>query len=93
MKRSATSCPISEIIGNQGKFRDLSREYSELDPVVNLFQRFLIARSDMAGAEEMLEDNDPEIKTMGQEEIPMLKKTHGKSRARIKETAYSCRSS
>jgi peptide chain release factor 1 len=63
-----------EIIGNQGKFRDLSREYSELDPVVNLFQRFLIARSDMAGAEEMLEDNDPEIKTMGQEEIPMLKK-------------------
>jgi|TARA_B110000914_G_C15483378_1_gene456812 peptide chain release factor 1 len=63
-----------DIIGNQGKFRDLSREYSELDPVVSLFQRFLIARSDMAGAEEMLEDNDPEIKTMGQEEIPVLKK-------------------
>lgn len=63
-----------DIIGDQGKFRDLSREYAELDPVVGLFQRFLIARSDMAGAEEMLEDKDPEIKTMGQEEIPMLKK-------------------
>jgi len=63
-----------DIIGNQNRFRDLSREYSELSPVVELFGKFRSARSEMNSAEDMLDDSDPEIRDMGQDEIPVLKK-------------------
>jgi peptide chain release factor 1 len=62
-----------DIIGNQNRFRELSREYSELDPVVTLFGKFRSARGDLDSAEEMLDDNDPEIRAMGHDEIPILK--------------------
>ncbi len=62
-----------DVIGNQNRFRDLSREYAELDPVVALFNSYKSAQDDLTAAEDMLNDSDPEIRAMGQEEIPDLK--------------------
>jgi peptide chain release factor 1 len=61
-----------EVMKNQNRFRDLSREYSQLDPVVSLFRDFEQARDDQTAAEEMVEDDDPEIRTMGQEELEAI---------------------
>ena len=58
-----------EVIGDQNRFRDLSKEYAQLEPVVTLFQAFQRAEEDRAAAEEMLKDVDPEIREMGQEEL------------------------
>jgi peptide chain release factor 1 len=58
-----------EIIGDQARFRDLSMEYSKLEPVVSLFRDFEQAQEDRSAAEEMLTDDDPEIRVMGQEEL------------------------
>jgi peptide chain release factor 1 len=49
------------------KFRKLSRERAEVEPVVALYRRFLQAENDLAEAEGWLAD--PEMKAMAQEEI------------------------
>ena len=62
-----------EIIGDQNRFRDLSREYSELDPVVKTIAEYNAVKGDLDTAEEMLEDSDAEIRAMGQEEVLELR--------------------
>jgi peptide chain release factor 1 len=56
------------VIGNQNKFRELSMEYSQLEPVSKTFRRFQAAQDDLATAREMLAENDPDMKAMAQEE-------------------------
>jgi peptide chain release factor 1 len=61
-----------EVIGNQNRFRDLSREYSRLEPVVSLFRRHESLLAEIAAAAEMAADGDPEIRQMGREELESL---------------------
>lgn len=61
-----------EIIGAQNRFRDLSREYARLDPVVGLFRKYESLRADIASAEEMARDSDGEIRQMGEDELSVL---------------------
>jgi peptide chain release factor 1 len=58
-----------QVIGDQGRFRELSREYSQLGPVVALFQAWRKAEADHAAAQEMLADADRDIRDLGQEEL------------------------
>lgn len=58
-----------ETISDQNKFRDLSREYSKLEPVVECFKRYEIAKSSYTEAEELLQDSDPELRKFGEEEL------------------------
>ena len=62
-----------EMIGNQERFRGLSRERSEIDPVVECYQLYLKTEDDLAHAEAMLEDPDPELKTLASDEIGTAK--------------------
>jgi peptide chain release factor 1 len=57
-----------DVITDQNRFRNLSMEYSQLEPVVNCYQRYNKAQRDLAGAEEMLRDNDPEVREMAEDE-------------------------
>ena len=61
-----------EIIGAQNRFRDLSREYARLDPVVGLFRKYESLRLDIAAAKEMAGDKDAEIRQMGADELLAL---------------------
>jgi peptide chain release factor 1 len=61
-----------DIINDQNQFRDLAREYSKLEPVVGLFQKYESLGEDIAAAEEMASDADEEIRKMGQEELASL---------------------
>ena len=58
-----------DIIGDQNRFRDLSREYSRLEPVAVLFGQFEQAQTDMQAAQEMSADSDEEIRELGREEL------------------------
>ena len=64
-----------DVIGDQDRFRDLSREYSRLEPVIQLFGKFEGLTGDIAAAEEMAGDSDPEVREMGQEELATLETT------------------
>lgn len=60
------------IISDQNQFRDLSREYSRVEPVVKLFSDYEAVGNDIAAAEEMAGDADGDIRQMGEEELASL---------------------
>ncbi|EGQ8061556.1 peptide chain release factor 1 [Vibrio parahaemolyticus] len=58
-----------DVIGDQDKFRALSKEYSQLEEVTKCFQAYQQAQEDLAAAEEMAKEDDEEMREMAQEEI------------------------
>ena len=56
------------VIGDQNQFRELSQEYAQLEPVVNCFQSYNSSNDDLAAAEDMLKDDDAEVREMAAEE-------------------------
>ncbi|MDA0146971.1 peptide chain release factor 1 [Vibrio sp. LaRot3] len=62
-----------DVIGNQDKFRALSKEYSQLEEVTKCFQSYQQAQEDLAAAEEMAKEDDAEMREMAQEEIQEAK--------------------
>ncbi len=61
------------IISEQNRFRDLSKEYAQLEPVIVLFQQYEQAHADQTAAEEMLSDEDADVRAMGKDELETLK--------------------
>ncbi len=59
----------AEIITDQNKFRELSKEYSNLEPIVKAFGDYTQALDDKETAREMLNENDAEMKEMAKEEL------------------------
>jgi len=56
------------IIGNQDRFRDLSKEYAQLQPLVQLHAAWRQAQDDRAVAADMQQDPDPALRSLGEEE-------------------------
>jgi len=61
-----------DVIGDQNRFRDLSREYAKVEPVVQSFARYEAILEEIAAAEEMANDADSDIRAMGDEELAVL---------------------
>lgn len=59
----------ADIISDQNKFRDFSKEYSELEPVVKSFSDYEQVISDLDEARSLQKDSDPEVREMAEEEI------------------------
>lgn len=57
-----------DVIADQNQFRDLSREYAQLEPVVNCYQDYTSAKDNLRNAEEILGDKDPDMRDMAVEE-------------------------
>ncbi len=57
------------IIANQERFRLYSREFAELEPVVEGFHRYQRVLQDMDTARELLQEGDVEMKAMAEEEL------------------------
>jgi peptide chain release factor 1 len=56
-----------EIQSDNERFKNLSREYAQLEPVVSCYSRYQAVEEEISGAEEML--NDPEMAELAQEEL------------------------
>jgi peptide chain release factor 1 len=63
---------VPEVIADQNQFRDLSVEYSRLEPIMKLFEHYGALSDDIAAAEEMLKDSDESVREMGREEFGSL---------------------
>ena len=61
----------AEIISDQNKFRDLSKEYSHLEPIVKAFKEYSQALEDKQAAYEMLNEKDAEFVEMAKEELKL----------------------
>lgn len=57
------------IQNDQNKFRSLGQEYAQITPVVECYQNYLKTLEDLAAAQEMAGDSDPELREMAKEEI------------------------
>ncbi|VAW60996.1 Peptide chain release factor 1 [hydrothermal vent metagenome] len=57
-----------DTLSNQNKFRELSMEYAQLEPVTQVFSRYQNAQNDIEAAEEMLKEDDPDMRDMAAEE-------------------------
>ena len=62
----------SETIANQDRFRAYSKEYSEIEPVVQNYQDYQKTERLITEAQLMLADEDPDIRQMAQEELAEL---------------------
>ena len=60
-----------EIAGDMDRFRKMSRERAELEPVVEVFAAYTATEGDIQAAQEMM--GDPEMKAMAEEEYKLGK--------------------
>jgi peptide chain release factor 1 len=58
-----------DIISDQNRFRELSKEYAELEPVVKSYRNYLAVLANIDEAKLLLKDDDAEMREMGQEEL------------------------
>ena len=58
-----------ETIADQDRFRELSREYSELETVVQCYNRYSKVKADIEEAKVMLGESDPDMVAMAEDEI------------------------
>ena len=59
----------AETISNQKRFRELSQEYAQLKPLGDTWEQYQAALADMATAEEMMAESDPEMRSLGEAEF------------------------
>ncbi|HET8807171.1 MAG TPA: peptide chain release factor 1 [Methylophaga sp.] len=57
------------VMADQKKFRTLSQEYAQLEPVIKNFATYLKTLSDIAEAQAMLAESDPELRQMARDEM------------------------
>jgi len=62
-----------EIINNQNKFRELSKEYAQLEPLAHSYTRYQQNEKGLEAALQMLAENDAELRALAEEEITALK--------------------
>src|ERR1700712_878291 len=64
----------ADVINNQNKFRELSKEYAELEPVVVGYKNYLQLLDNIAEARHLIDDfngagGDADMKEMAEEEL------------------------
>ncbi|MFZ1641856.1 MAG: peptide chain release factor 1 [Candidatus Contendobacter sp.] len=58
----------AEIIGDNDRFRALSMEYAQLEPVAGGFWAYRRVLDDLDAARDMASDSDPDLRTLAQDE-------------------------
>ena len=62
------------VLGNQDRLREISKEHSDLTPLMRAFDLYVKARKDLAGLKELTEtSSDPEMKQLAYAELDEVK--------------------
>jgi peptide chain release factor 1 len=70
------------IIADQNRFRELSREYARLEPLVRDYGAWRAAHADVDAANEMAGGADPELRGLGEEELEIAESGSTRSKRR-----------
>ena len=62
-----------EVIGNQTQFVAFSLEYSEIEPVVQLVQKYRVLSADLVECESYLVSDDVDMKELAESELPDIR--------------------
>ncbi|KTC87200.1 peptide chain release factor 1 [Legionella brunensis] len=63
----------ASVIADQNQFKNLSKEYSQLEPIANCYNTYVQARDNVASLQELLAGDDKELAAMAEEEIDRAK--------------------
>ncbi len=58
-----------EVQTDQNKFRSLSQEYAQINPIVDCFKQYQLTLEEINSARPLLEDDDIEVRALAKEEI------------------------
>ncbi|MGH8557418.1 MAG: peptide chain release factor 1 [Methylococcales bacterium] len=64
-----------EVQNNQNRFRALSREYAQIEPVIHCFFRYRNALAEIDSATDLLNDTDRDVQILAKEEIEQATKS------------------
>lgn len=59
-----------QVANDQNRFRELNKEYSQLDVIVKTFKEYMSLVADLEEIQNMLNGDDPDMKEMAEEEKP-----------------------
>ena len=59
----------ADVISDQNRFRDFSKEYSEIEPVVKCYQAYKQTLEDIEEAHSLMKDGDADMREMAEEEL------------------------
>lgn len=59
----------AQVISDQNQFRAYSKEYAEVEPVVQAYQRWNRLSADLQEARALLKDSDPDVRELATEEV------------------------
>ena len=63
------------VVAQQDRFRELSREHSQLTPIIQVLERYRKARQDLDGTKEVAESSqDPDLRQMAYDELEEARK-------------------
>ena len=62
-----------EVMADQNRFRDLSKEYAQLEPVIQSYRQWVDVKTAETDTEALLSASDAEMKTMAEEELVAVK--------------------
>lgn len=65
----------STVIADQNQFKVLSKEYSQLEPIVSCFELYLHACSNLTSLQDMLDGDDAEMAQMAEDEMQPAKES------------------
>jgi len=63
-----------EVINDQNRFRALSQEYAQVNPVVDCFQNYQSTLDNIKETQNMLKDSDADMREMAEEELKAAEK-------------------
>ncbi len=79
-----------EVIQDQNRFRELSKEYAQLSPTVEAFTNYQKNLEAIKAAKDLEEEKDPEMRALAQEEIKALKQQQEDIEQEIKVQLLPC---
>lgn len=62
-----------EVQSDQNKFRALSQEYAQINPLVDCYNKYIDTEETISSAQEMLNEDDAEMREMAKEELAEAK--------------------
>ena len=60
------------IIECQQKFKELSKEFAQLEPMARTFNEFLTTQENLKSLQDLIAENDPDLAEMAAEELPIV---------------------
>ncbi|MBK8163732.1 MAG: peptide chain release factor 1 [Gammaproteobacteria bacterium] len=71
-------------IAQTQRFRELSREFAQLGPLISAFDAYRDNRAEIAATEEMLGDKDPAVRALAQEELKRVRQEDERLETEVK---------